>query len=162
MAPLILMIASIQLSHNQHDGVSNHQPRDCLANRLFRCRSKKASKLCVTDLCGGIHRWLVNSSHKGPVTRKMIPFDTVAMTIYIWYSIYACLSALHHWHFISLSHCQQRRHEGYGWIWVVAATYSTTTQPSLNRLLDFGARILRRINMSARPNIIGSYWKTVQ
>ena len=27
----------------------------------------------------GIHRWPVNSSHKGPVTRKMFPFDDVIM-----------------------------------------------------------------------------------
>ena len=26
---------------------------------------------------GGIHRWLANSPHKGPVTRKMFPFDDV-------------------------------------------------------------------------------------
>ena len=29
----------------------------------------------------GIHRWPVNSPHKGPVTRKMFPFDDVIMTI---------------------------------------------------------------------------------
>ena len=29
----------------------------------------------------GIHRWLVNSPHKGPVTRKMFPFDDVIMEI---------------------------------------------------------------------------------
>ena len=28
-------------------------------------------------LVKGIHRWAVNSSHKGPVTRKMFPFDAV-------------------------------------------------------------------------------------
>ena len=27
----------------------------------------------------GIHRWPVNSPHKGPVTRKMIPFDDAIM-----------------------------------------------------------------------------------
>ena len=27
----------------------------------------------------GIHRWPVNSTHKGPVTRKMFPFDDVIM-----------------------------------------------------------------------------------
>ena len=27
----------------------------------------------------GIHQWLVNSPHKGPVTRKMFPFDDVTM-----------------------------------------------------------------------------------
>ena len=33
--------------------VSNHQPRDCLLNPLFRRRSKKTSKLCITSLCAG-------------------------------------------------------------------------------------------------------------
>ena len=27
----------------------------------------------------GIHRWLVNSTHQGPVTREMFPFDDVIM-----------------------------------------------------------------------------------
>ena len=36
------------------DGVWNHQPHDCLLNRLFRRRSKKTSKLRVTSLCVGI------------------------------------------------------------------------------------------------------------
>ena len=29
----------------------------------------------------GIHRWPVNPPHKGPVTRKMFPFDDVIMTL---------------------------------------------------------------------------------
>ena len=44
---------SLQWCHNQRDGVSNHQPHDCLLNRLFRRRSKKTPKLCVTGLCLG-------------------------------------------------------------------------------------------------------------
>ena len=39
--------------HNDHDGVSNHQPRGCLLNRLFGRRSKKTSKPRVTGLCEG-------------------------------------------------------------------------------------------------------------
>ena len=39
--------------HNDRDGVSNHQPYDCLLNHLFRRRSKKTSKLPVTGLCAG-------------------------------------------------------------------------------------------------------------
>ena len=62
---------TLQWRHNGRDGVSNHQPHDCLLNRLFRRRSKKTSKLRVTGLCvRGIHRWPVNSPHKWPVTRK--------------------------------------------------------------------------------------------
>ena len=36
---------------NGRDIVSNHQPHDCLPNRLFRRRSKKISRLRVTGLC---------------------------------------------------------------------------------------------------------------
>ena len=32
----------------------------------------------------GIHRWPVNSPHKGPVTRKMFPFDNVIMNVEHW------------------------------------------------------------------------------
>ena len=39
--------------HNGRDSVSNHQPHDCLLNRLFRRRSKQPSKLRVTGLCVG-------------------------------------------------------------------------------------------------------------
>ena len=42
---------SLQWRHNEHDGVSNHQPHDCLLNRLSRRGSKKTSKLRVTGLC---------------------------------------------------------------------------------------------------------------
>ena len=44
----------LQWRHNERDGVSNHQPNDYLLNRLFRRRSKKTRKLCVTGLCEGI------------------------------------------------------------------------------------------------------------
>ena len=63
--------------HNDHDGASNHQHNGCLLNRLFRRRSKKTSKLRVTGLCVGNSPGPVNSPHKGPVTRKMFPFDDV-------------------------------------------------------------------------------------
>ena len=58
---------TLRWRHNDHTGVSNHQPHGCLLNRLFRRTSKKTSKLRVTGLCA----W--------PVTRKMLPFDDVIM-----------------------------------------------------------------------------------
>ena len=42
-----------QWRHNGRAGVSNHQTHDCLHDHLFRCRSKKTSKLRVTSLCVG-------------------------------------------------------------------------------------------------------------
>ena len=44
---------SLQWRHDERDGVSNHQPHECLLNRLFRRRSKRTSKLRVTGLCAG-------------------------------------------------------------------------------------------------------------
>ena len=54
----------------------------------------------------GIHRWPVDSPHKGPVTRKMFLFDDVIMLLfqglfnaaYIWYKNYT-----HGWRFIALN-----------------------------------------------------------
>ena len=67
--------STLHWRHNGHDSVSNHQPHDCLLNRLFRRKSKKISKLRVTGICGRP----VNCPHKWPVTRKMFPFDAVIM-----------------------------------------------------------------------------------
>ena len=72
------VIISSQWRHNGLDGVSNHQPYDCLLNRLFRRRLQKTSKLRVTGLCEG------NSPYKGPITRKMFPFDDVIMLRRFW------------------------------------------------------------------------------
>ena len=55
---------SLQWHHNWHDSVSNHQPHDCLLNRLFRRRSKKISKLRVTGFCAG------NSPETGEFTAQ--------------------------------------------------------------------------------------------
>ena len=44
-------------------------------------RSKKPQSSASLALVWGIHRWLVYSPHKGPVTRKMFPFDDVIMII---------------------------------------------------------------------------------
>ena len=46
-------LLSLRWRHNGRDSVSNHQPHNCLLNRLFRCRSKKTLKLRVTCLCAG-------------------------------------------------------------------------------------------------------------
>ena len=76
--PAMFMIKpslSLQWRHNGRDGVSNHQPRHCLLNRLFRLRSKKTSSSLA--LVWVINGWPVNSPHKWPVTRKMFPFDDV-------------------------------------------------------------------------------------
>ena len=46
-------VISLQWRHNGRDGVSNHQPHDCLLNRLLRRRWKRTWKLSATGLCVG-------------------------------------------------------------------------------------------------------------
>ena len=70
---------SLQWRHNGLDSVSNHQPHRCLLSRLFGRWSKKTAKLRVTGLCAGDSPGPVNFPNKGPVTRKMFPFDGVIM-----------------------------------------------------------------------------------
>ena len=53
MYDFVTLLIILLWRHNGRDGVSNHQPHDCLHNRLFRRRSKKTSKLRVTGLCAG-------------------------------------------------------------------------------------------------------------
>ena len=54
-----------------------------------RLRSKKYQSSASLAFVRGIHRWPVNSLHKGPVTRKMFPFDDVIMhgQIYAWWHV---------------------------------------------------------------------------
>ena len=54
-ASLYQRLCTLLWRHNGHGSVPNHQPHDCLLNRLFRPRSKKTSKLRVTGLCAGNH-----------------------------------------------------------------------------------------------------------
>ena len=58
-----LLMKALQWRHNERDGVSNDRRLDCLLSRLFRLTSKKTSKLSVTGLCEGIHRWPKRASN---------------------------------------------------------------------------------------------------
>ena len=67
---------SLHWRYNGHDSVSNHQPHDCLLNRLFRRRSKKISKLRVIGLCAG------NSPETGEFPAQMA---SNAENVSIWW-----------------------------------------------------------------------------
>ena len=74
---------SLRWRHNDHAGVSNHQPPGCLLNRLFRRKSKKTSKLRVTGLCAG------NSPGTGEFSAQMASY---AENVSIWWRhhVWAC------------------------------------------------------------------------
>ena len=75
-------LPSLQWRHNEHDGVSNHQPHDCLLNRLFRWKLKKTSKLRVTGLCEG------NSPVIGEFPAQMA---SNAGSVCIWWRHHDCV-----------------------------------------------------------------------
>ena len=95
---------TLQWCHNDHNDVWNHQSYDCFLNRLFGRRSKKTSKLRVTGLCAGNSPGLVNSPHKGPVTRKTFPFDAVIMNSLLPTGSVSCTKNL--WHALSFVSCR--------------------------------------------------------
>ena len=90
------IISALRWRHNDRDGVSNHQPRDCLLNRLFRRRSKETSKLCVSGLCAA------NSPGTGEFSAQMASY---AENVSIWWchhgltdwDKYSCIIWIYFW-----------------------------------------------------------------
>ena len=74
---LTYMMLPSQWCHNEHDGVANHRRLYCLLNRCSDADQRKHQSSVSLAFVRGIHRSPVNSPHKGPVTRKMFPFDDV-------------------------------------------------------------------------------------
>ena len=72
---------ALKCRHNGRDGVWNHQPHDCLVYSTVYSGvdQRKHQSSASLAFVWGIHRGLENSPHKGPVTRKMFPFDDVIM-----------------------------------------------------------------------------------
>ena len=82
-SPFQCLCLSLQWRHNERDGISNHQPHNCLPNRIFRRRSKKTSKLRVTGL------WEVNSLGTGEFPAQMA---SNAANVSIWWRLHVVWS----------------------------------------------------------------------
>ena len=70
---------SLQWRHNEPDGISNHQHRDCLLNCLFRRRSKKTSNPRVTGFCEGNSPVTGEFPSQRACDAEMLLFDDVIM-----------------------------------------------------------------------------------
>ena len=96
---------SLRWRHNDHAGVSNHQPRGCLLNRLFRRKSKKTSKLRVTGLCAG------NSPGTGEFPAQMASY---AENVSIWWRHHdTVINNQPTWYFTTIFQIQVMLSEGY-------------------------------------------------
>ena len=67
--------------HTIHDNdvIMGAMTQGCLLNYLSWLDQWKYQSSSSLAFVRGIHLWLVNSPHKGPVTRKMFPIDDVIM-----------------------------------------------------------------------------------
>ena len=75
---------NITATSNEHQDKLIHLPLDCLFSCLFRLTSTKTSKLCIIGpFVKGMHRWPVDSPHKGPVMWNEFPFHDVFMLVKI-------------------------------------------------------------------------------
>ena len=71
----------ITVTSNERHVVSNHQSFYCLFDSLCGPTPKKHQSPRYWPFVSGIHRWPVNSPHKGPVPREKLPFDDVIMGV---------------------------------------------------------------------------------
>ena len=108
----LAVLPTLQWRHNERDGISNHHPHGCLLNFIQCADQRKHQSSASLAFVRGIHRWPVNSPHKGPVTQKMFPFDDVIMkygytwltlcSVLLWYKaivdyIHISITVLGHW-----------------------------------------------------------------
>ena len=75
---------SLQWRHHDRDGVSNNLPSIAYSTVYSGTDERSHQSSASLAFVWGIHRWLMNSPHKGQVTPKMFPFDDVIM---VWIMI---------------------------------------------------------------------------
>ena len=118
--------------HNELDGVSIDRRLDCLFNRCAGADQRKHQSSASLPFVRGIHRWALKSRPKGPVTRKLFPFDDVIMLCKIELKMEA--SQVNHFNFPNEEggHHVNPIHSGFltnykrhtdGKIWLVSRNY---------------------------------------
>ena len=85
--PEPMMSRSLQWCNNERDGVSNHQPQILYSTINSGTDHRKHQSSASLAFVRGIHRSPVNSPHKWPVTRKMLPFDDIIMDELRYHSV---------------------------------------------------------------------------
>ena len=68
---------TIQWRHNERRCISKHRQLDGSSSRSFRLAQRIHQSPPYRSFVKGIHRWLLDSPHKGPVTGKVFPWHGV-------------------------------------------------------------------------------------
>ena len=72
-------VFTLQWRHNEHNGVSITSLTIIFSTVYSGANQRKRQSSASLAFVRGIHRWPVNSLHKGPVTQKIFSFDDVIM-----------------------------------------------------------------------------------
>ena len=144
------MTNTLQWRHNEHDGVSNHQPLECLLSRLIGRRSKKTSKLRVTGLCAG------NSPETGEFPARRA---TNAENVSIWWRHHD--QELFHWNsFTCVLH--YRTDNSATFAWIIVSCHLTSGHCAIqcwpSSMGPYGYLGLRWNNVELIPDSLNATW----
>ena len=108
---ILLALVITQSNISQHDKFTIGQYNDVIMS-VMASQITGLAIVCLTVYSGtderkqhspaslafvrGIHRWPVNSPHKGPVTRKIFPFDDVIMWLENIWILYLIMLIIFH------------------------------------------------------------------
>ena len=81
--PMAKKLTTLQRRQNEREGVSNRRRLVVISTVFSGADQIKHQSSASLAFCAGIHRWPVNSPHKRPIARKMLPFDDVIMRLSI-------------------------------------------------------------------------------
>ena len=73
--PTLIRTRSLHWRYNERDGVSNSRLTIVNSTVYSGAHQRKHQSSASLVFVWGIHRWPVNYPHKGPVMRKMFPFN---------------------------------------------------------------------------------------
>ena len=138
---------ALQWRHNKPDSVSNHQSPDCLLNHLFRCRSKKTSKLRVTGLCEG----------NPPVTSEFPTERAInAENLSIWWRHHVSRSCAMSWsaHWLHMGLLAHGSETCPMWYHATNYQYRILNSMSKSRLFEIYDAIVRCIILTKSANLL--------
>ena len=97
MRHIILAVITGTRHYSGCHGVWNHRQLYCLFNSLLKLTITKEIKFRITDSLKWLHRWPVESPHRGPIMRREIPC-TSACNMSHWVTRHRALQWRHNEH----------------------------------------------------------------
>ena len=144
------------ITMTSHEGhvVSNHWLFECLFNSSCRLTSKKHQSPHYWAFVRGIHWWLVNFLHEGPVMQKKLPFDDILMIQEAFLITFLCHHELIYFNHTSLGNQCRDVTNQLNLDCLFNSLFKLTNKENINGLLDIQIPSQRASNaMSWRHHV---------